>query len=174
MVREAQMVTDRGGSLHTHAHTHTNTLGLQSDWGWKDCCRRKWVLLSGGSERRQGRREREEDRKKLEFPLAEPRIVVLLEAVLAVVVKGGEKICCSHSLLSLSSLSSFPHTHTHTLTEPSVLPWGAVNPNFPPQNAIYCNTSWQLRCAYCGLVTFILLLSDRAWLRAAAKILDLT
>lgn len=51
----------RKGWLERHkwwqfTHTRTNTLGLQSDWGWKDCCRRKWVLFSGGSERQRGRK----------------------------------------------------------------------------------------------------------------------
>lgn len=98
-------------------HTRTNSFRAsnQTEAGRTAVRENEFCSLEALKEREE-RTEREEDRKKLEFPLAEPRIVVLLEAVLAVVVKGGEKICCSHSLLFLSSLLSFLHTHTHSRT----------------------------------------------------------
>lgn len=104
-----------------YIHTRTNSFraSYQTEAGRTAVGENEFCSLEALREREE-RTEREEDRKKVEFPLAEPRIVVLLEAVLAVVAKGGEKICCSHSLLFLSSLLSFPHTHTHshTLTHP--------------------------------------------------------
>lgn len=112
------MAADREGTLHT------NTLGVQSDWSWKDCCRRKCVLFSWGSERerktaREGGREKEMK-----------TIIVLLEALLAVVVKGGEKIFLFPSTSpSFRSFLYLSQTCTDSLAGPSVLPWGAANPD---------------------------------------------
>lgn len=58
-------------------------------------------------------RERKKSEGKNEGGKKERKIVVLLEALLGVVVKGRERICHSHPLLSLYLALSHTHRHTH-------------------------------------------------------------
>lgn len=112
------MVADRETSLHTHIHMHTlaQTLWVsnQTEAGRTAVGENEFCSLEAQREKEKKRGKKK--RKEQELPLEELRTILLLEAMLAVVVKGGEKICHSHPLISLSLPLFIPPSVTHTQT----------------------------------------------------------
>lgn len=89
--------------------------------------------------------------------------MVLLEAMLAVVVKGGEKIRHSHPFSSfLLFYLSLTHMHTNAIC----VFLRSRKPKFSSsemQTAVICTDVYpQFMCTYCGVLLFFLLVSDRA------------
>lgn len=104
-----RMQTEREVYTQTYTYTHTRTHTNILVWGWKACCRRKWVLLCIGT-RGRGRTLSCLRSCWQEFWKRERRFVI-------------------HTNTCLNLLLFITPSHTHTLIGPSVLSWGAVNPD---------------------------------------------